>query len=105
MRPKKNDKAYWELTAAELREATKQFDEEFVADKSRRLTPREQAIWEDAKKKGFAKASGKAAATITVRLEQELLKDCTKLAKKRRLTRDALIARGLRALSEASGDV
>jgi hypothetical protein len=39
MKTKKPSKPYWEMTTAELREATKQFDEEFVADKGRPLTP------------------------------------------------------------------
>jgi len=32
MKTKKFMKPYWEMTTAELREATKQFDEEFVGD-------------------------------------------------------------------------
>ena len=35
MSRKKNAKPYWEMTTAELREATKEFDEEFVAEKKR----------------------------------------------------------------------
>jgi predicted HicB family RNase H-like nuclease len=86
------------MTAAQLRDATKQFDEEYVADKSRPLTSDEQEFWERTKRKGTATANGKAEATITVRLQKELLKRCTALAKKKRWSRDALIARGLRAL-------
>lgn len=101
MKQKKNQKAYWEMTTAELREATKQFDQEFVAEASRPLTPPEQALWETVKAKSPATANGKAAETITIRLEKRLLKRCTALAKKKRLSRDALIARGLRALLAA----
>jgi hypothetical protein len=36
MSRKKAAKPYWEMTTEELREATKEFDEEFVADKARR---------------------------------------------------------------------
>ena len=32
MSHKKTAKPYWEMTAAELKEATKDFDEEFAAD-------------------------------------------------------------------------
>ena len=39
MKNKKPSKPYWEMTTAELREATKQFDEEFVGDKARPLSP------------------------------------------------------------------
>ena len=39
MKNKKPAKPYWEMTTAELSEATKQFDEEFVGDKARPMTP------------------------------------------------------------------
>jgi hypothetical protein len=94
---KKNHKPYWEMTAKELGAATKQFDEEFIAEKSRPLTAQEQALWRGVKSKN-ATANGKSQATITIRLEKNLLKRCVALAKKRRLSRDALIARGLRAI-------
>ena len=32
-------KPYWQMTTDELREATQQFDEEFVADKATQPTP------------------------------------------------------------------
>ena len=87
------------MTTDELREATKQFDEEFVADKGKPLTPKMKALWEKAKAKGEP-----AEQTIAVRLDKALLKRCTALAKKKRLSRDALIARGLRALLAAEGE-
>ena len=103
MKTKKPTKPYWEMTTAELREATKQFDEEFVADKGRPLTSEERALWEQIKAKGEEAKNGKADAHINVRLDKTLLKRCTALAKKKRLSRDALIARGLRALLAAEG--
>jgi hypothetical protein len=104
MKSKKATKPYWEMTTAELREATKQFDEEFVGDKARPLTPEEQARWERAKAKGEAPQSDALQQTIAVRLDKALLKRCTALARKKRLSRDALIARGLRALLAAEGE-
>ena len=104
MKSKKPSKPYWEMTTAELREATKQFDEEFVGDKGRPLTPDEQALWERVKAKGEPLVNGKAEARIAVRIDEALLKRCTALAKKKRLSRDALIARGLRALLAAEGE-
>lgn len=87
---------YWEMTTEELREATKQFDEEFIADKGKPLTPKMKALWEKAKAKG--------EQTLAVRLDQELLTRCTALAKQKRISVDALIARGLRALLAAEGE-
>lgn len=51
MSRKKNTKPYWEMTTEELREATKQFDEEFVADRAKPLTPEMKALWERVKAK------------------------------------------------------
>jgi hypothetical protein len=51
MSRKKKAMPYWEMTTEELREATRQFDEEFVAEKSRPLTPEMKALWERAKAK------------------------------------------------------
>jgi hypothetical protein len=92
------------MTTAELREATKQFDEEFVAEKSRPLTPEEQALWEQVKAKSLRGGDGETEQTITVRLDKSLLDRATALARKKRLSRDALVARGLRALLAAEGE-
>lgn len=104
MKSTKPPKAYWEMSTSELREATKQFDEEFVGDKAQPLSPEMKAQWERAKTKGELLQKDKAESQIAVRLETALLKRCTALAKKKRLSRDALIARGLRALLAAEGE-
>ena len=104
MKPRKTSKPYWEMTTAELREATKEFNEPFVFEKSRPLTAEERALWEQVKAKGESAANGKPEAHIAVRLDKALLERCTALAKKKRLTRDELIARGLRALLAAEGE-
>ena len=51
MSRKNQAKSYWEMTTDELREATREFDEEFVADKARPLTPEMQSRWRRAKAK------------------------------------------------------
>ena len=103
MRTKKATKPYWEMTTEELREATKQFDEEFVGDKARPLTPKMKALWEKAKAKGEPPQNGKAEAHIALAIDKALLKRCTALAKKKRLTRDALIG-AIKVLLVAEGE-
>ncbi len=49
-------KKYWEMTKAELAESTKEFDQEFVADKARPMTAAEAP-----KKSGLAGAGQKSA--------------------------------------------
>ena len=104
MKRKKPAKPYWEMTTEELREATKEFDEEFVFEKAKPLTPELRARWERAKAKLPLPKDDEDAQTIAVRLERELLKRSTALAKKKRISRDALIARGLKALLAAEGE-
>jgi hypothetical protein len=98
---RKPAKPYWEMTADELREATKEFDEEFVAEKAQPLTPQMKARWERARRKPPSVGNGATQETIAVRMEKTLLDRCTALAKTNRISRDALIARGLKALLAA----
>lgn len=104
MSRKKNTKPYWEMTTEELREATKEFDEEFVFERAKPLTPEMKARWERAKAKLPRPEDGETEQTIAVRLDKTLLDRATALAKKKRLSRDALVARGLRALLAAEGE-
>jgi hypothetical protein len=103
MSRKKAAKPYWEMTTEELQQATKEFDNEFVADKARPLTPQMRVRWQRAKNKQPRTENGQDERTIVVRLEQGLLERCTALAKMKRISRDALIARGLKALLAAEG--
>jgi len=104
MNHKNPQKPYWEMTTEELREATKEFDEEFVADRAKPMTAKMKAQWELAKAKLPRDEDEKTEQTVTVRLDKALLERCTALAKKKRLSRDALVARGLRALLAAEGE-
>jgi hypothetical protein len=104
MKRKKIDKPYWEMTTDELREATKEFDEEFVFERSKPMTPEMKAKWERAKAKGRTVNNGRDEQSIIVRVDKVLLERCVALAKKKRLSRDALVARGLRALLAAEGE-
>jgi hypothetical protein len=102
MTRKRAQKPYWEMNLEELREATKEFDEEFVADESKPLSPEMRARWERAKAKSPKGDNGEQV--IAVRVPKALLDRCTALAKKKRISRDALIARGLKAVLAAEGE-
>jgi hypothetical protein len=104
MSRKQRSKPYWEMTSEELAEATKAFDREFVADKARPLSPEMRRRWEKAKAKRDVAANGAGQETIAVRLDKTLLDRCSALAKAKRISRDVLIARGLRALLAAEGE-
>ena len=68
------------------------------------LTPEEKALWKEIRAKPPRREDGSGEQTIAVRLEKALLDRCTALAKKKRMSRDALIARGLNALLAAEGE-
>ncbi len=103
MSRKNSSKPCWEMTTEELREATKEFDEEFVADKASPLTPEMQARWQRARAKPPRVEGTVDQQTIAVCVDKALLDRCSALAKKKRISRDALIARGLKALLAAEG--
>jgi hypothetical protein len=83
------------MTLAELREATKEFENINLSD-LRPLTPEMRAKWESAKRgRGRPRKLVKAARVLTT-IDPELLAKADAIAKKRNSTRAALIAEGLR---------
>jgi len=96
---KKSKKKYWEMTSAELTEATKEFDREFVADTFHPLSPENRARWERAKRKPKSGIAG--VKTIAVSVDKTLLKRTENLAKKKGLTRDALFDHALKTVLAA----
>lgn len=95
-------KPYWEMTTAELREATKEFDQEFIGDTFGPPTPEQRARFERARKRGRPR-NGLGAKTISVTVEKRLLAKTDRLAKKLHVPRAVLVARGLQAV--LSGEV
>lgn len=94
-------KKYWEMTPEELEKATQQFDEPFVADKSRPLTKVEKEQWQKIQNKRGWPKRGLGYQRISLSIERGLLRQATALAKKRRISRSQLVAQALAtALSE-----
>ena len=94
-------KKYWEMTTAELRKATAEFDKPFVIDTFRELTPEERVEWERmqaALKKSHAAKHGPKPASV--RVDPPLAKKLTALAKKRKVSRARLVNE---LLAEAMG--
>jgi hypothetical protein len=99
-KPMKPQKPYWEMTTAELREATKEFDAEFVP--TRPLTPAMKARLRRARMKRPGRPKvGKGSRAVMVSMEESLLNKADALAKKQKISRSELIARGLRILLKA----
>lgn len=101
MKTKSTAKRYTEMNAEELATATAKFDKEFVINKSRPLTSQERAQWDRVRGKRGRPKIGNGAKVIAVSLEKGLLSKCDRLARKKRVSRASLIARGLRAILAA----
>jgi hypothetical protein len=95
---------YGKMTAQELAEATKEFDQEMIIEKAVPLTPEARALWEKAKRRPGRPRVGKGVRVISVSVEKGLLTRSDSLAKRLKIRRAALIARGLRAVLAAAGE-
>jgi hypothetical protein len=105
MTKKRAQKPYWEMTTAELAEATAEFDQEFVADTFVPMTPEMQARWEAAKRKASRPNKNEDVRKISISVHRDLLLRADALAKKMGLSREGLIARGLKAVLAAEGEL
>jgi hypothetical protein len=79
---KQNAKPYWEMTADELAEATKEFDKPLAPGRMRALTKEERARWERARKAG----KGRNISLVTVALPTSLLDRMSEYARKHDLS-------------------
>jgi hypothetical protein len=93
----KSRRQYWEMTTAELAEATKEFDQEGVAESFGPMTREAEAAWKAARRKrprGRPRV-GRGVKVVSVGIESGLLKRVDTLAKKRGISRAKLVAEGL----------
>jgi hypothetical protein len=99
----KRRKPYDQMTTAELREATKEFDEPFVAlEKSRPLSPAQKEVHRQAKRRPPGRPKvGAGAARVLISVERGLLKDADAYARRHGLTRAAVVAQGLKSVLRA----
>ncbi len=94
----RKSKPYDQMNAAELAEATKRFDEPFVAlRESKPLTPAMQRMHRRAAKRGRPRV-GKGATKLYISMERGLLKKADHFAKAHNMSRSELIANGVRAV-------
>jgi hypothetical protein len=87
----KTSKPYTQMSAAELAEATRQY-EGVVIDKTRPLGDRERKVWEQAKRGRAAARAENGAKKISISLRSDLLARADALAKKNGQNRSELIA-------------
>lgn len=93
----RRQKKYWNMTAQELAEATKEFDQEGIAETFRDMTAAEEAAWRAAttKRRRGRLPQGKGVKKISLGIEADLLKRADALARQRGTTRAQLVAESL----------
>ena len=89
---------YQRMKPGELRDATREFEEEMVIEKSRPLTGAERRTWKTARRKPGRPRRGAGAKVISVSVERGLLARSDALAKSLGISRASLVERGLRAV-------
>ena len=99
----KRRKPYENMTAAELAEATKEFDRSMVINEFKPLTPEGKKIWERLKRKRGGQQIGEGCQKVLVTVERGLLRQADALAKRLKKSRAALVSDGLRAVLAANG--
>jgi hypothetical protein len=88
-------KRYQDMTTAELRKATKEFDQEFIAEKARPMNAAERIRNRQLRRRRGRPRVGLGAEKINVCLERNLLASVNRLAKEKGIGRSALIAQAL----------
>ena len=94
---------YERMTPDERRDATREFDQEMVIERSRPLTATERRAWEKARRKPGRPCRSARVKVISVSVEKSLLARCDHLAEDLGISRASLIERGLRAALAACG--
>jgi hypothetical protein len=89
------------MTTEELAEAAKEFDQEFIIDKFHPLSREARELWLRAKRKPGRPRTGKGVKVISVSVEKDLLVRSDALARRLKIHRAQLIARGLQAVLAA----
>ncbi len=96
----KRKKKFWNMNTHELAEATREFDQEGIAETFRPMTPSEEAAWRSAVQKQPVRRhrNGKETKVISLRIDAGLLQRAEVVAKKRGISRAQLVAEGLEAV-------
>jgi len=101
MKGTRKQKPYWEMTARQLAEATKEYDHEIPDSMLQPLTREERALWEKSRRQPsrsiyILSGGRKKTEAVLVELDGKLLRKMDVCARERGLTRTQYIERGIR---------
>jgi hypothetical protein len=93
-RQRNPQKAYWEMTAKELAEATKEFDKPLPPERFKPLSKEERARFERARRAGGLRIN----RIYGLGLDDKLLDEAVAYARRKKMTVSQVIERGVRGL-------
>jgi hypothetical protein len=95
---KKKIKRYQDMNAAELAQATKEYDRPGTIDRTRPMTSAERAEERNARHPGGRPRIGRGSERINITIERGLLAKADAVARQQKIGRSELIARSLQML-------
>jgi hypothetical protein len=98
MRKKNTRTPFLKLTPEQRTRAASEFDREIRFEETRPLSEKGKVLWQRAKRGPGRPRVGQGSAKVLVTLERGLLAEADDFAKRNRISRSALVARGLRAV-------
>ncbi|HET6249780.1 MAG TPA: hypothetical protein VFE47_18970 [Tepidisphaeraceae bacterium] len=97
--PAKKEKPYWEMSVAELKAATKEFDRAIPLSKTKPLTASERKLWNRMRKGPAISVYVKRSADeVLVKLDPDVRARSLRYANTHKLTMSELINRSLKGL-------
>jgi len=98
---KKKKKPFTRMTTRELAAATREFEQEFIADTFLPLDAEAKKRDARARRKRGRPRRGKGAKVVSVTMERTILEQADAFARRHHLTRAALVELGLRMVLRA----
>jgi hypothetical protein len=99
MKQEKREKPYWEMTADELAEATKEFDKPIPLSKTRALTKQERAEFERMRRSPHRSVFVTRGTDGTfIRLDSHLMRWCSRYAAEHKMTFSEVVAKSLQGM-------
>jgi hypothetical protein len=98
---KRANKPFTKMNTKELAAATREFDQEFIADTFLPLDAESKKRHARAKRKRGRPLRGRGAKVVSVTVERSILDQADAFARKHHLTRAALVELGLRMVMRA----
>ena len=98
MSNKRTRPPFLKMTPEQRTRAAREFDREIDFKETRPLSAKGKELWQRAKRGRGRPRVGKGSAKVLVTLERGLLEAADDFARKNRISRSALVAKGLRAV-------